>query len=154
LIKISKKMNTKKSQTCPNRVTATTAMPNWLDSCSQMFGDRTFRNFVLTLAALGLCGCASDESASRFLVQPDRYILYNCEALATAAQGNAARQRELEGLMTKAGVDTGGRLVSSMTYRPEYLQLRGQMDQLRKAAAEKNCSLSPGGTRSGDQLRR
>jgi hypothetical protein len=154
LIKISKKMNTKESQTCPNRVTATTAMPNWLDSCSQMFGDRTFRNFVLALAALGLCGCASDESASRFLVQPDRYILYNCEALATTAQGNAARQRELEGLMTKAGVDTGGRLVSSMTYRPEYLQLRGQMDQLRKAAAEKNCSLSPGGTRSGDQLRR
>jgi hypothetical protein len=56
--------------------------------------------------------------------------------------------------MTKAGVDTGGRLVSSMTYRPEYLQLRGQMEQLRKTAGEKNCNLSPGGARSGDQLRR
>jgi hypothetical protein len=154
LIKITKKMNTKKSQACPNRVTATTAMPNWLDSCWQMLGDRTFRSFVLALAALGLCGCASDETAGRFLVQPDRYILYNCDALATAAQGNAARQRELEALMTKAGVDTGGRLVSSMTYRPEYLQLRGQMDQLSKTAAEKNCNLSAGGARSGDQLRR
>jgi hypothetical protein len=62
---------------------------------------------------MALCGCASDEAASRFLVQPDRYFLYNCEALATAAQANAVRQRELEALMTKAGVDTGGRLVSS-----------------------------------------
>jgi hypothetical protein len=86
---------------------------------------------------MALCGCASDEAASRFLVQPDRYFLYNCEALATAAQANAVRQRELEALMTKAGVDTGGRLVSSMAYRPECLQLRGQMEQLRKTAAEK-----------------
>jgi|GEM_PF-735822 hypothetical protein len=147
-------MNTKKSQACPNRVAAITAMTNWLDSCSQMLGDRTFFSFVLTWAALGLCGCASDETAGRFLVQPDRYILYNCDALATTAQGTAARQRELEALMTKAGADTSGRLVSSMTYRPEYLQLRGQMDQLRKTAAEKNCNLSASGARSSDQLRR
>ena len=89
------------------------------------------------MTAIALGGCASEEAASRFLVQPDRYMLYNCEALATTAQANAVRQRELEGLMAKAGVDTGGQLVSSMTYRPEYLQLRGQMEQLRKTAAEK-----------------
>lgn len=108
----------------------------------------------IALAAMALCGCASDEAAGRFLVQPDRYMLYNCEALATAAQTNVVRQRELEALMTKAGVDTGGRLVSSMTYRPEYLQLRGQMEQLRKTAAEKNCNLSPASAQSGDQGRR
>ena len=109
---------------------------------------------AIALTAIALGGCASDEAASRLLVQPDRYMLYNCEALATTAQANAVRQRELEGLMAKAGVDTGGQLVSSMTYRPEYLQLRGQMEQLRKTAAEKNCNLSAGSAQSGDQGRR
>ena len=129
-------------------------MPNWRDSRSHMGSKCIVPILATALAAMALCGCASDEAASRFLVQPDRYMLYNCEALATAAQTNAVRQRELEALMTKAGVDTGGRLVSSMTYRPEYLQLRGQMEQLRKTAAERNCNLSAGSARSGDQNRR
>ena len=60
------------------------------------------------------------------------------------AQGIADRQHELEELMKKAGVDAGGRLASNMAYRPEYLLLRGQMDQLRRAAAEKGCDLSAG----------
>ena len=35
-----------------------------------------------------------------------------------------------------------------MAYRPEYLQLRGEMDQLRKTAGEKNCKFVPGGRTS------
>ena len=111
--------------------------------------NRTLPILVFTLAAMALCGCASDEMAGRFLTTPDKYVLYNCEALATAAQGNADRQRELKALMTKAGVDGGGRLVSDMAYQPEYLQLRGLMDQLRKTAAEKNCNLSRDGSGVG-----
>ena len=111
--------------------------------------NRTLPILVFTLAAMALCGCASDEMAGRFLTTPDKYVLYNCEALATAAQGNADRQRELKALMTKAGVDGGGRLVSDMAYQPEYLQLRGLMDQLRKTAAEKNCNLSGDGSGVG-----
>ena len=113
--------------------------------------NRTLPILVFTLAAMALCGCASDEMAGRFLTTPDKYVLYNCEALATAAQENAGRQRELEALMAKAGVDGGGRLVSDMAYQPEYLQLRGLMDQLRKTAAEKNCNLSAGGSGVGDR---
>ena len=82
--------------------------------------------------------------ASRILVEPDRYVLYACPELATAWQANMNRQREL--LMIKAGTGTGGQIASSMAYRPEYNQLRGEMVQLRKAAADKNCRAMPSAT--------
>src|SRR5215470_14762290 len=60
-------------------------MPNLLDSCLPM----TRNGLISTVAALGrvlgtalgalsLSGCASDEMASRILVEPDRYVLYAC----------------------------------------------------------------------------
>jgi len=131
-------------------------MPNSSDSYLAMTGDGKFRTLTAALAALAVSGCVSEQTASRFLVEPDRYILYNCAALETTAQSNAVRQRELEGLMAKAGSGAGGQLVSTMTYQPEYLQLRGEMDQLRKAAADKNCKFTLGvggaGGRSSDQV--
>ena len=51
------------------------------------------------------------------------------------------RQRELEALMVKAGPSTGGQIASSMAYRPEYNQLRGEMVQLRKAAMTRTAGL-------------
>ena len=81
------------------------------------------------------------DGPSRILVEPDRYVLYACPELATAWQANMNRQREL--LMIKAGTGTGGQIASSMAYRPEYNQLRGEMVQLRKAAADKNCRAMP-----------
>ena len=92
---------------------------------------------------MSLSGCASDEMASRMLVEPDRYVLYACPELATAWQANMNRQRELEALMIKAGTGAGGQIASGMAYRPEYNQLRGEMVQLRKAAADKNCRAMP-----------
>ena len=46
--------------------------------------------------------------------------------------------------MAKAGDGPDGRLVSSLSYRPEYLQLRGEMNELRNAAVAKNCKFVPG----------
>jgi hypothetical protein len=121
-----------------------------------MARSETFGILIAALAALALTGCASDEAASRFLVEPDKYLLYSCPELATTAQANATRQRELENLIAKAGAGTGGQLASNMAYRPEYLQLRGEMDQIRKTAADKNCKFTPGtggvGERSSDQV--
>jgi hypothetical protein len=90
---------------------------------------------------------------SRFLVDPDRYVLYSCTEIAKKAQTNVIRVRELEALMAKAGEGTGGQLASTMAYRPEYAQLRGEMDQLRKAAADKNCKFTPGGRISDQAVR-
>ena len=107
-----------------------------------------FRSSIAALAALALAGCASEEAVSRFLVPPDKYVLYSCSELATASQTTLTRQHELEMLMAKAEVGPGGQLASAMAYRPEYLQLRGEMDQLRKTADEKNCKFVPGGRTS------
>ena len=107
-------------------------------------------------AAATLSGCAaSDDASGRFLVQPERYQLYSCTELAVAAQGVGARQLELEGLMAKAGPDASGRFVSTIAYRPEYLQLRGQMNEIRRSSAEKNCKFNPDaalGARVSDQV--
>ena len=99
---------------------------------------------IIVIAAT-LAGCAaSDDSTGRFLVAPDKFTLYNCAQLAEAAQANAARQRELEMLMAKAGPDGGGPLVSAVAYRPEYAQKRGEMNEMRRTATDKNCKSLPG----------
>jgi hypothetical protein len=108
------------------------------------------------IASALLSGCAaSDDASGRFLVQPDRYQLYSCRELAEAAQTIVARQLELEGLMAKAGPDASGQFVSTIAYRPEYLQLRGQMNEIRRTSAEKKCKFNPdaaSGARVSDQI--
>jgi len=45
--------------------------------------------------------------------------------------------------MEQAGNESDGRLVSELAYRPEYFMLRGDMTELRQAAASKNCKSMP-----------
>ncbi|MBI2714778.1 MAG: hypothetical protein HYX37_10020 [Rhizobiales bacterium] len=115
-----------------------------------------FRPLVaIALLAATLAGCAgspggaSDETVGRILFAPGGFALYSCEEIADRATANTARQRELERLMAKAGADSGGRLVSSVAYRPEYLERRGEMIELRRVAAEKNCKFVPGVDKPG-----
>ena len=107
------------------------------------------------LAAVLLSGCAaSDDASGRFLVQPEKYQLYGCRELAEAAQLIGVRQRELEGLMAKAGSDASGRFVGTVAYRPEYLQLRGQMNEIRRTYTERKCKFdldTASGARVSDQ---
>jgi hypothetical protein len=112
-----------------------------------MNGRWIFHIGTAALTGLTLSGCAS-ETASRFLVEPDRFVLYNCVELATQAQTNVTRQRELEVLMAKAG-SGGGQVASAMAYQPEYLQLRGEMTQLQKAAVDKHCKPLPSAPATG-----
>ena len=102
----------------------------------------TGRGIAWTLVAAltaAVCGCASEDTAGRFLVTPDKFVLYNCVQLSETAQGIAARQQVLEKLIAKAGKGGGAEFVSDLAYRPEYVQLRGEMNELRKASVEKNC---------------
>ena len=102
---------------------------------------------VLLVALLSGCtssGGPSDETLGRILFAPGKFALYTCAELADRATANAARQRVLEGLMAKAGTDAGGRMVSGMAYRTEYLELRGEMVELRRVAVEKDCKFVPG----------
>ncbi len=113
---------------------------------------------VAALTAAALCGCASEETAGRFLVTPDMYVLYNCTQLSDAAQANFTRQQVLEKLMAKAGTGAGAEFVSDLAYRPEYVQLRGELNELRKANVEKKCkpiinTSSPTGRASDQAVR-
>jgi hypothetical protein len=98
---------------------------------------------IAALAAM-LAGCAmTDDQAARFLVAPDKYVLYNCDEIAREAQTAAARERELRQLIAKADVDASGRLVSTVAYRPDYLSVRGEINELRAAAVAKHCDGVP-----------
>jgi hypothetical protein len=109
----------------------------------------TLRNFTAAAAlAVTLAACASggtpNDNMGSFLVAPDKFVLYNCQQLAERAVAVAARQKELEALMAKAGPEPGGRLASAVAYDPEYAELRGDANELRRASGEKNCKSMPG----------
>lgn len=111
------------------------------------------------LAAALLAGCTeggtSDDRVGRFLVSPGKYDLYPCPQMGDRGVELAIRQNELEVLMAKAGPGAGGSFASAVAYRPEYLQVRAEMTELRKAAAAKNCDLAKAmaTTRAGDAVR-
>lgn len=118
----------------------------------------TIGKFMVAIVVLAwLAGCTSsggtsDETAGRFLFAPGKFALYNCAEIADVAVANAKRQHELELLMAKAGAGAGGQLVSSVAYRPEYLEKRGEMVELRRVAAEKNCKFVPGVDKPGARV--
>lgn len=86
----------------------------------------------------------TDDQAGRFLVAPDKYVLYNCDEIGRETQAAAARERELQQLIAKADVDAGGRLVSAVAYRPDYLSVRGEINELHAAAIAKHCDVVAG----------
>jgi hypothetical protein len=106
--------------------------------------------FAASLLASMLAACAgNDDATARFLVAPGKYALFNCKQLAEQTEVNLKRQHELEGLMAQAGEGTGGQMVSTVAYRPEYLTLRGEMTDLRETAVDKKCNFVPGENPAG-----
>jgi hypothetical protein len=113
----------------------------------------TARTYISRLTAIALMAallsaCAGpsspgDDSMAKFLVAPDRFVLFNCEQLSVRATAIVTRQKELEALMAKAGPGADGQLASAITYKPEYVELRGDMIELRKTAAARNCKPIP-----------
>jgi len=103
--------------------------------------------FAAMLAAGALSGCGtSDDKMASFLVAPGKYVLYDCVDIARETKTTLARQKELQQLMAKAGTgtDTTGRLIGEATYGTDLATTRGQMRDLRAAAAERKCDFVPG----------
>ena len=116
------------------------------------------RAAALLALALSLPGCADmSDSMSLAFADPAKYDLYDCKQLEPERKRLAARSAELQGLMAKAGQDTSGRFVGTIAYRPEYLQLRGQMNEIRRTSTERKCQFDPetppGGSGSDEVIR-
>jgi hypothetical protein len=113
------------------------------DAMPLINGGLTLRLVATLLAAGLLAGCAfSDEKAASLLVAPGDYDLYSCPQLARTAADLKVRRAELEGLMAKAEGDAGGRMMSALGYRPDYLKVRGEIHEIEKTAREKKCDLA------------
>ena len=99
--------------------------------------------------AASLAACASpnestDDKLGRMFVAPDKFVLFNCQQLENQAVAAVARQKVLIGLIAKAGDSPDGRLVSATSYRPEYIELQGDLNELRRTARDKRCKTVPG----------
>lgn len=93
---------------------------------------------ALLLAACS-AGASRDERLGKFLVAPGKYRLYDCVQLAQASAGYFVRESELREAKARAEAGPGGGFVSVVAYDAEYGQVRGNIDELRREAAEKNC---------------
>jgi hypothetical protein len=97
---------------------------------------------ALALAAAVLAGCGLPEGPGTLLVDPGHYSAYHCNELADQWKILAARERELRGLMDKAGAggnSNAGALIGSVAYRPEYEAVMSNERLLQNAAKEKSC---------------
>ncbi len=80
-----------------------------------MTGRGTSRILIVALIAAALGGCTSDDTTGRFLVEPDKYVLYTCAEMAAQMQGNAGRQRQLEELTAKANTTSSDKKCKPVT---------------------------------------
>jgi hypothetical protein len=96
-----------------------------------------------------LSGCGTPQQTSSLLVAPGKYDTYTCAQIADRMQDVDTEGKKLEGLMARASQDASGRFVSNIAYGPEYLANRGEMNELRKSAAAKNCTNLPAVAASG-----
>ena len=96
--------------------------------------------FAIAIPAL-LAGCAvSGDHAEDFYVAPGKYIFYDCTQLAGVAVHFEQRIKELRGLMARAKQGAGGELVSAMAYNSDYYSALGELKDIRREQAEKNCT--------------
>ena len=96
------------------------------------------------LAGACLAGCATqngapDDSMSSYMVSPGKYQLYSCPQMAVLEPQFRSREGELAVLIAKAESGPGGAIAATLAYRSEYLQVRGELAELGRAAAAKNC---------------
>lgn len=95
---------------------------------------------TMLACALGGCSGLNTHSATSAMITPGKYEFNDCPAIAVILRARQARQLALEKLMADASKEAGGGVVSVMAYRPEYASNQGDIDELIRATATKNCT--------------
>ena len=118
-----------------------------MNKMERSIGTTSRRAFIaLSMAAL-MAGCATqdglEERTNSFLVTPGKYVLYSCPQLAVQSGTLMTRKRELDALIAKAGSGSGGAIAATLAYQTEYSQVRGELAELAKENAAKNCPPPP-----------
>ena len=101
---------------------------------------RLFAAAAVAALALGGCANVSEQSAASAFVAPGKFDLYTCQDIERYALTVRNRQTELEQLMARSAQGQGGEFINTLVYRSEHLQTRGELEQLAKAATEKQCA--------------
>lgn len=103
------------------------------------------RIFCFAMLAAVLAGCAgsADDTVGRLVVSPDKYEFYSCAQLTQALAVAQTREKELERLTAKAETGAGGAFASAIAYRPEYVEVHGETNQLHRTMADKKCNAAP-----------
>jgi hypothetical protein len=101
------------------------------------------RTAVAAMLIVGLAGCGtiSDRTAAAAFTSPGKYNVYTCEDVERTVAALRVRQVELEQLMARASQGAGGEFVNTIAYRGEYAQGRGELIELAKAKADKQCAV-------------
>lgn len=82
----------------------------------------------------------TDQSAATAFTAPGKFNIYACQDMDVRAKELHRRQAELEQLMGRTEQSAGGAFVNAIAYRTEYLQIRGELEEMSKAANDKQCS--------------
>ncbi len=94
---------------------------------------------ALVVAAAWLGGCSYSDELASSLVAPGKFDLYNCDQLSVRARETAQRERELKQSMQEAERGAAGGFINAVAYRTDYLTARGELMELERTAAAKNC---------------
>ena len=91
------------------------------------------------LAAWLLSGCTLPDDQALTMVNRGKYSLYDCHAIGTQARESSIREQELRVAIEKASRGPGGDVIVASVYRPEYLTVKGELQELELMANQKNC---------------
>jgi hypothetical protein len=96
---------------------------------------------LLAVAGLAGCGSVSERSLAGAFTSPGKYDIYTCADIERQMGAVLKRQTELEQLMSRASQGAGGEFVNTIAYRGEYSQGRGDLAELTRAKADKQCAV-------------
>jgi hypothetical protein len=109
---------------------------------AKAFGRAVGLAMVVAMAA-GLAGCASmsEQTARAVFAAPAKFDDKTCPEIDTLITSNRSRQKDLEQLMARADQAPSGGFVNAIAYRPDYVQVRGDLERLAKAREDKQCAV-------------